>query len=109
MTFEEEKMAQALSALKAMEKRCSAPPGTGGGFSANGGGGGTGGMSFSPSFSSLQSMKSRVQGLLGASQSGGQDKATTVRKQEEITKITKPEHRLSNIMSNFKQIPYVCQ
>ena len=57
MTFEEEKMAFALAALKATEKRCSsnsptAAPGLGGRLSS------------SPSFSSLQAMKSRFQGLL---------------------------------------------
>ena len=44
MTFEEEKMAKSSATLRAMEKRCSSN------------------LSWSPSFSSFQSMKSRLWG-----------------------------------------------
>ena len=44
MTFEEDKMAKSLTTLRAMEKRCSSN------------------LSWSPSFSSFQSMKSRLWG-----------------------------------------------
>ena len=66
MTFEEEKMAFALATLKAAEKRCSSNN------PISGGHGGLGGrLSSSPSFSSLQAMKSRFQGLLqGQTQQG---------------------------------------
>ena len=61
MTFEEEKMAFALAALKAAEKRCSSNSPTAATAAAPGLGGR---LSSSPSFSSLQAMKSRFQGLL---------------------------------------------
>ena len=51
MTFEEEKMAKSLTTLRAMEKRCSSN------------------LSWSPSFSSFQSMKSRIWGVGSQSQS----------------------------------------
>ena len=54
MTFEEEKMAKSLTTLRAMEKRCSSN------------------LSWSPSFTSFQSMKSKLWGsnqLSSASQS----------------------------------------
>ena len=62
MTFEEEKMAFALAALKAAEKRCSSNSPTAATAAAALGLGGR--LSSSPSFSSLQAMKSRFQGLL---------------------------------------------
>ena len=75
MTFEEEKMAFALATLKAAEKRCSSnSPITTGGHSSGLGGR----LSSSPSFSSLQSMKSRFQGLLqGQHQQQGYTRETT--------------------------------
>ena len=76
MTFEEEKMAFALASLKAAEKRCSSnsPTATAGGHNGLGLGGL---LSSSPSFSSLQSMKSRFQGLLQGQQQQGYTRETT--------------------------------
>ena len=83
MSFEDEKMSFALATLKATEKRCSSSSPTGGG-----GGGGSGSLvgrlSSSPSFSSLQSMKSRFQGLLlGPQQGGGVEEAKKVSRSQE--------------------------
>ena len=73
MTFEEEKMAFALATLKAAEKRCSSNNPISGGHAGRGGHGGLGGrLSSSPSFSSLQAMKSRFQGLLQGQGQGQQ-------------------------------------
>ena len=79
MTFEEEKMAFALATLKAAEKRCSSNnPISGGHGGGRGGHGGLGGrLSSSPSFSSLQAMKSRFQGLLQGQQQQGYTRETT--------------------------------
>ncbi len=71
MTFEEEKMMSALSTLKATEKMLQSPtssypppppPPPARSTAAT-----TRSMSYSPSFSSLQSVKSKVQGFLGGS------------------------------------------
>ena len=85
MTFEEEKMVAALATLKATEKKCCAalynpPPPAPSSFGIAGGSSSGSGLPISPSFSSLQSMKSRVQGLLGSSGSA-EDKKSVRAKQ----------------------------
>ena len=67
MTFEEEKMCHALSTLRATEKRCNSSGSAGYSAAPNLGGG----MTASPSFSSLQGVRSRFQALVGGGGGSG--------------------------------------
>ena len=90
MSFEDEKMSYALATLKATEKRCSSSSPTVG---SGGGGSLVGRLSSSPSFSSLQSMKSRFQGLLLGPQQGGDA--------EETKKVSRSEDWAPNRKSGW--------